>query len=94
MSVAVRALRKRMGWTQADLAEALDRAQGRRRVTRQSTISKWERGIDGPSPIHRMVLAKIAAKYKHDDLAASFRRSSTRVDPSLADGMGPNGTAA
>jgi len=73
LRVAVRDLRKRIGWTQDDLAAALDKHLGKKRVTRQSTISKWEVGIDGPSPSHRMVLAKIASKYEHEDLAAIFR---------------------
>jgi DNA-binding XRE family transcriptional regulator len=76
LRVAVRDLRKRIGWTQDDLAAALDKHLGKKRVTRQSTISKWEVGIDGPSPSHRMVLAKIAAKYEHEDLAAIFRNAA------------------
>jgi DNA-binding XRE family transcriptional regulator len=73
LRVAVRDLRKSIGWTQDDLAAALDKHLGKKRVTRQSTISKWEVGIDGPSPSHRMALAKIASKYEHEDLAAIFR---------------------
>jgi hypothetical protein len=41
-------------------------------------ISKWEHGIDGPSPSHRMALAKIAAKHGHTDLAAIFRAPIAR----------------
>lgn len=73
MRLAVRSLRTRIGWTQDELAASLDKSLGKKRVTRQSTISKWELGIDAPSPTHRMVLAKIAAKYEHEDLAATFR---------------------
>jgi transcriptional regulator with XRE-family HTH domain len=76
MRDAVRTLRKRAGWTQDDLAAALDKSLGKKRVTRQSTISKWELGIDGPSPTHRMVLARIASKYEHEDLAAVFRSAA------------------
>ena len=78
MRIAVRALRDRIGWTQERLAAAVDKSLGRQRLTRHSTISKWELGIDGPSPIHRMALAKIAAKQGLTDLASIFRAPTAR----------------
>ncbi len=80
MSVAVGALRQRIGWTQERLAAAVDKSLGRQRLTRHTTISKWEIGIDGPSPIHRMALAKIAAKQGHTDLASIFRAPVARAN--------------
>jgi transcriptional regulator with XRE-family HTH domain len=76
MRVAVRALRLRVGWTQEKLAASVDKALGKKRVTQHTTISKWELGIDGPSPSHRMALAKIAAKHNCEDLAAAFREAN------------------
>jgi hypothetical protein len=83
MSEAVRALRQRIGWTQEELSAALDKSLGRKgsggSVSWQGTmISKWEHGIDGPSPSHRMALAKIAVKHGHTDLAAIFRAPIAR----------------
>ena len=87
MRVAVRTLRKRIGWTQGKLAASVDKHLGQDRTTRQSTISKWETGIDAPSPRHRMALTRISAKYKHNDLAAVFRR------PAAGDGSSNETTA-
>ncbi len=76
LSMAVVELRTRMQWGQADLAREI-RKQGGRANTgtkpNRETISRWEHGQQSPSPEHRMALAKIAMKYKHEDLAQLFR---------------------
>ena len=64
-------LRKRMEWSQVELAHAIDKhGVG---TTDPWTISRWERGVESPSPGHRTALAKIAEKHKHHGLADIFR---------------------
>lgn len=70
---AVSALRRRLEWSQAELAHAIDKHGGKTSATDYMTISRWERAIDSPSPTKRMALAKIAAKRGHEDLAKRFR---------------------
>ena len=76
LSDAVVELRARMQWGQMELASQI-RAQGRRLrvelLPTQETISRWENGGQAPSPEYRMVLSKIAAKHRHEDLAELFR---------------------
>lgn len=88
LSSAVCELRKRMEWSQAELAHAIDKHCAR--TTDPGTVSRWERGIESPSPAHRMALAKIAAKHKHDGLADIFRGSITawRLVARLKDDIG------
>jgi transcriptional regulator with XRE-family HTH domain len=74
LSSVVCELRKRMGWSQVELAHAIDKHCAR--TTDHGTISRWERGIESPSPAHRRALAKIAEKHKHDGLADIFRAST------------------
>ena len=50
----------------------IDKHGNKAKTTDYMTISRWERGIDSPSPAKRMALAKIAAKRGHEDLAALF----------------------
>lgn len=54
-----------------ELAHGIDKHGARK--TDHGTISRWERGVESPSPGHRAALAKIAAKHKHDGLADIFR---------------------
>ncbi len=65
-----------MQWGQADLACEISKqglwAQAGTEPNRE-TISRWEHGQQAPSPVHRMALAKVATKYKHEDLAELFR---------------------
>lgn len=48
---AIRQVRQKQGWTQADLAERLG--------VSQSTISFWERGVETPSLTHRVQLVTL-----------------------------------
>jgi hypothetical protein len=76
LSRAVIELRARMRWGQTDLAKEISRQGVRAKVTLtpdQGTISRWERCESAPSPQHRMVLARIASKNGHEDLAELFR---------------------
>lgn len=50
----IRAWRKRIGWSQARLADAL--SHGRDRV-HPMTVSKWERDESKPPPYLRLALA-------------------------------------
>ncbi len=68
---AVNDLRRRQDWSQEELARAIDHYGGR--VTDHVTVSRWERGIDAPSPVKRSALGKIAAKNGYEDLADIFR---------------------
>lgn len=74
---AVGQLRARMQWGQADLAKEINKHASRMNIVLtpdQGTISRWESGDKAPSPRHRMVLARIAAKHKAtEDLAEIFR---------------------
>jgi len=62
-----------MKWSQVELAHAIN--EHRASTTNHGTISRWERGIESPSPDHRTALAKIADKHKHEGLADIFRAS-------------------
>jgi transcriptional regulator with XRE-family HTH domain len=76
LSKAVITLRARQHWTQDDLANELRKCGSRLKAEvtpDQGTISRWERCEQAPSPTHRMVLARIATKYEHEDLAELFR---------------------
>ena len=50
----VRALRKRLGYTQAEMADELG--------TRQQTISEWETGMYAPRGISAAMLSMIAER--------------------------------
>ena len=76
LSRAVVALRERMRWGQMDLATELTKQGARAKIAMtptQGTISRWEHGEQAPSAPHRMALARVAAKYGHEDLAEVFR---------------------
>ena len=73
LAVAVCELRRRLEWSQTELARAIDKQRCKTSTTDYMTISRWERAIDSPSPPKRMALAKIAAKRGHEDLAKRFR---------------------
>lgn len=69
---SIRDLRRRLGWTQIDLAEALNVDQG--------TVSRWERGVDMPRPARLAALRDILVR-EDGDLAR--RRFQTRLRHSL-----------
>ncbi len=65
-----------MRWGQKDLACEISKHGVRAKVKLapdQRAVSRWERGAIAPSPLARMALARIAMKYKHEDLAQLFR---------------------
>jgi DNA-binding transcriptional regulator YiaG len=68
---AVNELRQRLECSQEELARAIGKHGGK--TTDHMTVSRWERGIEAPSPIKRMALGKIAAKHGHEELADVFR---------------------
>ena len=72
---AVCELRRRLQWSQVELAHAIDKHGAR--TTDHGTVSRWERGVEAPSPGHRTALAKIADKHKHEGLGDIFRASIT-----------------
>ena len=63
-------LRRRLEWSQEQLAEALTKYG---EATHPVTVSRWERGVDSPSPEKRSVLGRIADRRDHADLAEVFR---------------------
>src|ERR1017187_2673084 len=76
---AVSALRRRLEWSQTELARAIDKQGRGAKVTDYMTISRWERGIDLPSPAKRMALAKISTDRKSTRLNSSHRCISYAV---------------
>lgn len=72
MSVVVMALRERMRWSQKELAGQMNKGN-HGHATHKDTISGWERREWSPSARNLLVLAKIAARHGHEDLAAIFR---------------------
>ncbi len=76
LSRAVVDLRARMRWGQEDLANEITKWAAKMRVPITPTrrcILRWEHCETAPSAQHRMVLARIAAKHGHEDLAELFR---------------------
>jgi hypothetical protein len=76
LSRAVVDLRARMRWGQTDLADEITKCAAKMGISlkpNQVCISRWENRETAPSQQHRMVLAKIAAKHSHEDLAEFFR---------------------
>jgi DNA-binding transcriptional regulator YiaG len=67
---AVRELRSRMKLSQLEMAALITKHGS---ATHPETVSKWERGVDGPSPAKRFALAKIASGASSEDLAELFR---------------------
>ncbi len=78
---AVCELRKRLQWSQEQLGQAIGKIgkYGRRGTSDHMTISRWERGLRAPSPAKLVMLARIATKHRHSDLAAIFRAPLKRV---------------
>lgn len=69
-------LRARMRWGQDDLAKEITKTAAKMRVAiapNRICVSRWENGEAAPSSEHRMVLARIAAKHGHEDIAELFR---------------------
>jgi DNA-binding transcriptional regulator YiaG len=71
---AVRALRKHLGLTQQELAEALG--------TRQQTISEWERGLYRPRGASRTLLTIIAERAGFNYTTGPQPRKETKEGPS------------
>ena len=63
-------LRRRLEWSQEQLAEAMTKGG---QYTHPITVSRWERGVDSPCPEKRFMLAKIAQGKRQEDLADLFR---------------------
>jgi len=81
LGAAVVDLRLRMRWGQEDLAEQVKREALRARMKlepSQGTISRWEQRQQSPSPTYSMVLARLATRHGHDDLAERFRARVAR----------------
>jgi transcriptional regulator with XRE-family HTH domain len=70
LSGAICELRRRLEWSQEELAEAMAKHC---RHTHPVTVSRWERGVDAPSPQKRAALARIAQRKSYEDLAKLFR---------------------
>jgi hypothetical protein len=65
-----------MRWGQEDLANEMTRYAAKMGVPitpHRNCVSRWENCDASPSAQHRMVLARIATKHKHEDLAEFFR---------------------
>jgi transcriptional regulator with XRE-family HTH domain len=75
LSYAVRELRRRLELSQEELAHAIDKHGAT--ATDHVTVSRWERGVEAPSPSHRTALAKIADRHKQKELGDIFRASIT-----------------
>ena len=76
LSRAVLDLRARMRWGQTELADEISKGAARLGLNikpNQVCVSRWENGETAPSQQHRMVLARIAGKNGHEDLAEFFR---------------------
>ena len=72
---ALTELRKRRGWSQAELARQMIIHSSRVGVAldpSKQEISGWEHGKHAPSPECRMVLARIAASHKRTEELALF----------------------
>lgn len=67
---AVVELRRRMKCSQEELGRFIEKHG---QPTHADVIGRWERGRESPSPAKRCALAKLAAKHRHEDLAAMFR---------------------
>lgn len=68
----IRELRRQLGWTQMDLADAMDVDQG--------TVSRWERGVDVPRPARVAALRDILVK---EDSARAMARFQARFRHAL-----------
>jgi len=94
LSRAVVELRARLRWGQQDLADRIARRAARMGLgikPNQVCVSRWENCETAPSPQHRMVLARIASKNEHEDLANLFRaplRSEPTQPHRAPDGSG------
>lgn len=71
-NIAIREFRRRLGWTQWDLAERLGVDQG--------TVSRWERGVESPRPGSSAELRRLILQ---DDESRALKRYEARVRHSL-----------
>jgi hypothetical protein len=65
-----------MRWGQTELSDEIGKGAARAGLDikpNQVCVSRWENCETAPSQQHRMVLARIAAKNGHEDLAELFR---------------------
>ena len=72
---AVNELRQRLEWSQEELGHAIGKHGGH--ATDYMTVSRWERGIEAPSPVKRVALGKIADRHRQEDLADIFRAGTS-----------------
>ncbi|MEX2032889.1 MAG: helix-turn-helix transcriptional regulator [Dehalococcoidia bacterium] len=70
---AVRALRARLGLTQAELAERMG--------TRQQTVSEWETGVRAPRRMSRRLLRMVAEEAGVYDPGPPDVQTDTQPDP-------------
>jgi tetratricopeptide (TPR) repeat protein/transcriptional regulator with XRE-family HTH domain len=70
--------RKRMGWTQTELAEKFGERVSADQITKL-TIFRWENGINYPSPSHRKQLVGILGLSEEN--AAAFYRAMVQAPP-------------
>lgn len=76
LSRAVVDLRARMRWSQEDLAREISKLATKMGVAitpNRICVTRWENCETAPSQQHRMVLARIAARHGHEDIAELFR---------------------
>jgi ribosome-binding protein aMBF1 (putative translation factor) len=69
---AVVELRRRQEWSQTELADEINKT-AREPGAYGPTVARWESGTQSPGPRQRAVLANIAEKHRHEDLAEVFR---------------------
>lgn len=81
-TASIRELRKRLGWTQWDLAEHLSVDQG--------TVSRWERGLGSPRPASAAELRDLILR---EDSDQAVKRCSARVYHSLLPAIFLDGSA-
>lgn len=77
---AVVELRARMDWGQMDLAHKISKSGTGGAVViapSREVISRWENATHAPSPVYRAAMARLAAKYEHDDLVHVFRAQAS-----------------
>ena len=88
MAEAVVELRQRMNWSLNDLIQQIADENTMRRISlpHMRTIRRWESGENRPKEMYLVVLARLALKYGHRDLAEiihpnHFRRHLSEKRP-------------
>ena len=71
-----------MHWGQVDLADQIAKhgvGGAVMAAPEQGAISRWENGVQAPSPIYRAAMARLAAKHGHNDLVDTFRAPTSAL---------------